>query len=764
MNSAAPRNIVVCSDGTWQKGGQATPTNVWRTYLAVREENQVKLYDDGVGSSGAQIIRYFQGAVGYGISRNIIELLTALMDAYRPGDKIFFFGFSRGAFTVRVIADLICLLGIPNAQKLSPSQIEERATDLLDAYKRLNRKRKRIKSQEDFDQQVVQLRRDLNCHDAQGDFDVHFIGCWDTVEAVGLPTDQIMGLDLLKNGMIEVAFPLRFSDQHPSKRVRHLYHALCLDDERHTFHPLLWHSRPEPVKGQTLEQVWFPGGHAHVGGGYAKDQLALTSLEWMLEKAEQAGLDIDSAQRATYLSQAYRQGALHASRPGFYKFYRYRPRRLSELFRANKKNTLNEDLKECRVHASVLDRIAHKTAGYAPTAIDVDFKVVETATYDRPEDDDFLRDRTVAGKFHNTISEANRHVSTGNWLYFVCTIYWLLFIGYCIYASVVHGAMLTPPRPIFSWLNSPLGSMVCSAEHGVLQTVKAMVPQGIAKFVFPGLLSAPGLFTAFILIFKFGLLGYGRKLRRMSQAASLKAWHESNILCRQPSENDDLGIDSNEVDDSNESKAGQTQVGGTTNSQKTLRIIGKSSGLAILFLIFMALGWKPFHSHLRTDQSSIASIFLEPNGRKSITLDFDTKEPQFATGVYMTPGQAYKVSAKVVNDWKDRTIPCDDADGFEPTSLHRWFAFTGALGPRLKHEPIFGDTETDDKFMMFTLLGSIGASGEVFKIGKEGSFRARSPGQLFLFVNDFPGFYGNNEGTAKVTIELVSATNFGEQQ
>src|SRR5437870_2753172 len=108
-----PKNIILCSDGTGNSGGVGYNTNVWRVYLAVdhqppgKDLKQVAFYDDGVGSQDYKILKIIGGAFGWGISENLCQLYAFLMLHYQPGDKLFLFGFSRGAFTIRTLGNMI---------------------------------------------------------------------------------------------------------------------------------------------------------------------------------------------------------------------------------------------------------------------------------------------------------------------------------------------------------------------------------------------------------------------------------------------------------------------------------------------------------------------------------------------------------------------------------------------------------------------------------------------------------------------------------
>src|SRR5687767_2925365 len=117
------KNIVLLSDGTGNSSAQLLKTNVWRIYesLQLADPNvQVACYDDGVGTSGFAPLRLLGGAIGFGLRRNVLRLYRFLCEHYDPGDRIYVFGFSRGAFTVRILVGLIVNQGIIRTRPTSP--------------------------------------------------------------------------------------------------------------------------------------------------------------------------------------------------------------------------------------------------------------------------------------------------------------------------------------------------------------------------------------------------------------------------------------------------------------------------------------------------------------------------------------------------------------------------------------------------------------------------------------------------------------------
>ncbi len=177
---------------------------------------------------------------------------------------------------------------------------------------------------------------------------IRFIGVWDTVDAVGVPFQ-------LADVVNTVFYRYKFRDHRLSPQVERACHALSIDDQRRSFAPLLWNEEGESAR---IEQVWFAGVHSNVGGGYAKQGMSLVSLEWMLEKAADAGVRFLAADRQVYREHANVDDKLYDPRAGFGVFYRWKPRDIAALCREHKVKPA--------VHVSAIERIAHGTVNYAP--------------------------------------------------------------------------------------------------------------------------------------------------------------------------------------------------------------------------------------------------------------------------------------------------------------------------------------------------------------------------------------------------------------
>ncbi len=265
-----PKRLVVCFDGTWNNADSAkAETNVARIARAVRAGSspdgvqQITLYLRGVGSTGLAVQRLVDGATGAGVDDNIRSGYMFLAQNYVPGDAIYLFGFSRGAFSARSLAGLIAATGLLKRQRLA---------DLSRAWSYYRKTDER--SPADFCR-----RHGTDCH---LEVPIAFLGVWDTVGALGIPGTMLNHL---------IADQFEFHDTTPSRIVKVGRQALAIDEHRDEFEPTLW-TAPQPA-GTDIRQVWFAGAHADVGGGYEERRLADIPLRWMADEAIAAGLHLD---------------------------------------------------------------------------------------------------------------------------------------------------------------------------------------------------------------------------------------------------------------------------------------------------------------------------------------------------------------------------------------------------------------------------------------------------------------------------------------
>jgi len=273
----AKKHLIVCCDGTWNtpeqsENGQICPTNVVKmasalTPLARDGTPQIVFYHDGVGtSSGFDLSHWIGGAFGAGLSKIILDAYRFLVDNYSDGDELYFFGFSRGAYTVRSLAGLVRNCGL--LKKIHAEKIP----DAYGLYRREDR------PAEPDGEEARTFREQFS-----REVTIKCIGVWDTVGALGIPDHVLRHLTEQR---------WQFHDVKLSRIVEHAYHALAIDERREDFRPTLWEQQPD-AGNQTLEQVWFAGVHCNVGGGYEESGLSDLAFLWMKAQAETCGLTFD---------------------------------------------------------------------------------------------------------------------------------------------------------------------------------------------------------------------------------------------------------------------------------------------------------------------------------------------------------------------------------------------------------------------------------------------------------------------------------------
>lgn len=340
-----PKNIIIFSDGTGQDGGKGNNTNIYKLFNMIedRTDEQIAFYDAGVGTGWHKITGNISGV---GLSKNIQQCYRFIFDNYEAGDHIILFGFSRGAATVRSLSSFIHYFGI--LPKSRPKLIKR-------AYKIY--KKSSGETRKKLADEFVEKHHTMWAN-------VHFLGCYDTVSALGVP-NKTLALIIDK----VTWFKHNFHNYDLSPSVRHAYQALAIDDERKTFSPKLWSSKTGMVKAtddkannnkieQTIRQVWFCGMHTDVGGGYKEQELSDIPLVWMTQQAVEKGLKIYPKHKIKIKEDV--NGEMHNSREGIYKLYRQKERYWQKENRTD----------ELIIHQSVFERIKNtenkSEPAYAP--------------------------------------------------------------------------------------------------------------------------------------------------------------------------------------------------------------------------------------------------------------------------------------------------------------------------------------------------------------------------------------------------------------
>jgi uncharacterized protein (DUF2235 family) len=282
-----PKNIVICCDGTNNEvvGDQ---TNVLRLFrMVIRDETQMTFYDAGVGTKADPTAQWpwrrfarkrLDSAIGVSVRAHVLEGYRFLMDHYVADDRVFLFGFSRGAYTVRALAGMIKRCGLLHPEYANLADYawavftdEDRSGDRRSLFGGPARIKKVFGREAE----------------------VHFLGAWDTVSSFGWMWDLLTIPNTATNDII-----------------RHVRHAVSIDEKRRCFQP----NHFRPPTGQDCKEVWFAGVHADVGGGYPDEEagLARIALEWMVREAKSCGLAVDQLRESEMFRRMGDESIPHA--------------------------------------------------------------------------------------------------------------------------------------------------------------------------------------------------------------------------------------------------------------------------------------------------------------------------------------------------------------------------------------------------------------------------------------------------------------------
>jgi uncharacterized protein (DUF2235 family) len=284
------KRLALFFDGTWNE--PPDHTNVRRLRLMLAEHGrdgipQRAFYDRGIGTRWYD--RVTGGLIGSGLSENVRDGYRWLTENYDLNDEIYIFGFSRGAFAARSLAGLIATCGLlaPDAP-ISFAQLFER-------YQRGEQTRPiyqllRLKDQPeqlDFEERAL-LRSSYYFRNI-----IKMVGVWDTVGSIGIPFGNFRNFSRRA---------LKFHNTRLSLTIEHSYQALAIDEYRQPYWAVLWteffpesaYASPQPLEHRFVEQRWFSGAHADVGGGYRSDPMPDRPLAWMQQKAAACGLGFRS--------------------------------------------------------------------------------------------------------------------------------------------------------------------------------------------------------------------------------------------------------------------------------------------------------------------------------------------------------------------------------------------------------------------------------------------------------------------------------------
>lgn len=351
-------HLIVFCDGTWNtpdqtEAGLPASTNVvkLRNALAAEDkggEEQRVYYHPGVGTDGGWWDRIAGGGLGEGLDNNIMSGYNWLARNYEVGAKIWLFGFSRGAFTVRSLGGMISRCGLLKTAGMDEKTIWAAVEALFQNYRTPEASAKLVKATKAMPFHGVKTG-----DAAKQSIPIHFIGVWDTVGALGVPNDMAL------LNLIDDPAKHSFHNTSLSPIVANARHAIAIDEMRQSFTPTLWTNVDDRP---TVKQIWFPGVHGDVGGGYGRCDLSDGALKWMIDEVR--GLDLNFRENIETQLSPYPLGQLHDSVTGVFKFLKTRPRDVPLFSRNN--GVLHESALERHDNPPIAQGIYWKTRVIEP--------------------------------------------------------------------------------------------------------------------------------------------------------------------------------------------------------------------------------------------------------------------------------------------------------------------------------------------------------------------------------------------------------------
>lgn len=830
------KSIILFSDGTGNSSAKLFKTNVWRLYEAMDlgptpcpEETpvQVAYYDNGVGTSSFRPLAILGGVFGFGLKRNILNIYRYACRNYQrgrdqqpgpnetAGDHIYGFGFSRGAFTMRLAIAMIAKEGIVDYQDerdLARKSADAYRAFCADTHPRLMR----------LPTEIVRWTRNRiiagwrwfcrhEPYDQKKNYQpvIRFIGVWDTVAAYGGPFAEVT------RAIDNWIWPLSMPDYKLSPRIRRARHALAIDDERDAFHPLLWDevhehalisadkgkpkNDPTRIDAERLKQVWFAGMHSDVGGGYPDESLSYVSLLWMIDEARKSGLRTlpRLVERIEDLANGF--GPIHDSRAGPGAYYRYQPRRIDAYChpvrpatRAMRDPAIRDDrgrekglLLHARIHESVIARIVSGTDNYAPINLPALFEVepplprnggnappligpelrallgiAEPGQKVPPERAKRARDRHA------------RQEVIWDWVWARRVVYFLtlfLTIGLVAMPLWVNAA---PPAPLFTDGRAWIG--------GLIDGVGAILPGFLQAFT--DAWSGNPFYFLLLVLPIVGLLIAGLYLERVIGDRSRRLWWSM------------FESTSGDLHGAADSWLRRQRTRpGYQHGWQILKWHAMPNAIGPIMLLLLAFGILSAGTQARLTFLERGDELCQsvPNAERNLLLkhridDFRTDRLCHATGASVEADARYAITFSVTQAWSDgvgeRAQPADPRGA--PANLRNFIGVplrrvmtARYLQPLVEIRPERSAQGVFSNVFIYPLtLTEDGEGSNVFRT----EFTAPHNGQLMLFVNDavmpvairgigYDYFYvrsagGGNRGTACVMIERLNLAEADRRQ
>jgi uncharacterized protein (DUF2235 family) len=743
------KNIVLLSDGTGNSSAKLMKTNVWRMYeaLDLTTGDQVAMYDNGVGTSGFKPFAVLGGALGWGLKRNVRNLYMFACRNYQAAtagheaDRLYAFGFSRGAFTARVLIGLIESQGL--VAGVRGKDLERHAKWAYREYRRqFNATRGLVtplRKIRDVALRSWERIRGLAPYDASQHHRVRvaFLGLWDMVDAYGLPIDE------MTRGWDQWVWPLSMRAHLCPAKVDKICHAVALDDERHTFHPVLLDeagaSPSHHIDEERLTQVWFAGVHSNVGGGYPDDSLARVSLRWMGTEAEKQGLRLHPFVRAEWEARADPYGPANDSRRGLGAYYRYNPRSIQKL---TNDRFADVTVPLPKIHESVFQRIGTARDEYAPIVLPETYAIVR-------------RDGSVVSGNANPYEHPTQSQSrcadqerVWNWVWARRVLY---FSTVALTVLLIAQPLVMTPNE--SWLPSPRSralsgvvGLAGEALPGPLQLVTQYYEQHPVQFI---VLS--GSIIGLMILSSWVQGTAGDRMRRYWDAIL----HAGPVKVTPSPEPRDLVY----------RLRSHPLYRNTLEfmSQRVLPLLFGVGALLIVAVVAVAtINRAAFAARGATGETCVPWEAPRPPA-DSFTVPLPSDELCYATGITLEAGTRYIVNVSLPRGgWFDASRQVTRLSGF--SSLERSENTNERQLIYLLALP-FRRVLTAQWFVPIARIGALGA--EYHTLDRENvEIVPRQSSQLFLFVNDAIGvppfrtwnyFYtSNNVGSAEVTVRRAA--------
>jgi hypothetical protein len=300
------KRLVLCLDGTWNADDSEQITNIVRIRDLINPkletergiEYQRVYYHNGVGTGLSTRDKIIGGATGAGLGHNVRSAYRFLSQQYQEGIEIYVFGFSRGAFTARSIAGYIGASGLLEPEHCS-AENEMRAWNFYRT------------PPDDRQPQDHEALAKLSYPDVK----IRLLGVFDTVGALGVPLELFGNWNRRR---------FQFHDVALGTNVEYALHALAIDEKRGPFQASLW-QYPNHKNFEDVEQVWFPGVHSNIGGGYENTGLSDVALHWMLSRIETKKIGLQMVANWKNTTAGNPSGTLHESRTAAYAWSTFSP-------------------------------------------------------------------------------------------------------------------------------------------------------------------------------------------------------------------------------------------------------------------------------------------------------------------------------------------------------------------------------------------------------------------------------------------------------